>query len=100
MRTQLSRLGLAFSLIGFVGLLPQCSDDDQLPGSGGGAGGGAGSGGAVQPGAGHSGVAGTHNEAAGEAGMHNEAAGEAGKVGDGVQQARADTLALRARAAH
>jgi len=81
MRTQrLSRLGLAFSLLGLVGLLPQCSDDDQPPG--GGAGGTAGSNaGQSGSGAGHGGAAGSHNEA-GEGGKTSEA-GAAGSGDSG-----------------
>jgi 2',3'-cyclic-nucleotide 2'-phosphodiesterase / 3'-nucleotidase len=89
MRTQLlSRLGLAASLLGFVALLPQCSDDDKvLPVGGAGASGTAGAPAshAGQSGAGRGGSAGDVIEAAGEAGQLGDAgtAGSADLGGNG-----------------
>ena len=85
MRTKLlSRVGLAFSFLGLITLLPQCSDDDQVPAGSGGAASGAAGSHAGQGGsnAGRGGAAGDVAELAGEAGQVSEA-GSAGSAGSG-----------------
>lgn len=94
MRTQLlSRAGLTISLLGLVTLLPQCTDDDQVPSGSGGAASGAAGSGAGQGGskAGRGGGAG-EAEQAGEAGQVSDA-GSAGNVDSGGSGGSAGSVA-------